>query len=41
MPSPNPGSSNALEAVAASSATNAWAVGGFIGAIRQALAIHC
>jgi hypothetical protein len=39
--SPNPGSSNDLNGVAASSPTNAWAVGSFDGAIRQALAIHC
>ena len=39
--SPNPGSSNDLNAVAASSPANAWAVGTFDGAIRQALAIHC
>ena len=35
------GSDNSLSGVAATSAGNAWAVGGFIGAIRQALAIHC
>jgi hypothetical protein len=41
VPSPSPGSSNDLNGVAASSATNAWAVGTFNGAIRQALAIRC
>lgn len=40
--SPNPGSGNDLDGVAASSSANAWAVGTFNGpTTRQALAIHC
>jgi hypothetical protein len=42
--SPNPGPSNFLYAVAASSASNAWAVGQFTASINgtdQNFAIHC
>jgi hypothetical protein len=39
--SPNPGSSSSLYAVAASSATNVWAVGRFIDDIHEAFATHC
>lgn len=39
---PQPGTRNALTAVAASSASNVWAVGFFdTGNLRQALAFHC
>ena len=44
VPSPNPGPETGLFAVAASSASNAWAVGRFLdpGSGRdQNLAIHC
>ena len=39
--SPNPGSGNTLNAVAASSASNVWAVGQFIDGIHETFAIHC
>ena len=39
--SPDPGSSNDLNGVAASSSGNAWTVGTFNGTTREALAIHC
>ena len=39
--SPNPGSGNTLNAVAASSASDVWAVGAFIDDIHETFAIHC
>jgi hypothetical protein len=42
--SPNPGSDDTLLAVAASAASNAWAVGWFTDndtALNQNIAIHC
>jgi hypothetical protein len=42
VPSPHPGSTNDLFAVAAASASNAWAVGTFTGSgPSQALTLHC
>jgi hypothetical protein len=41
IPSPSPGTSEALAAVGATSATNAWAVGSIIGAqVDQTLILH-
>jgi hypothetical protein len=39
--SPSPGSASSLYAVAASSASNIWAVGEFISDIHSTFAIHC
>jgi len=42
VPSPNPARDNVLTGVAATSASNAWAVGSFTGTgPSQALALHC
>jgi hypothetical protein len=44
LPSPNIGASDGLNAVAASSASNIWAVGQFIdntNGVNQTLALHC
>ncbi len=39
--SPAPGSSSGLTSVAATSASNVWAVGTYNNGIGQVLAIHC
>jgi hypothetical protein len=42
VPGPHPGTTSDLFAVAAASASNAWAVGTFTGSgPSQALALHC
>jgi hypothetical protein len=43
VPSPNPSGDNELDGVAATSASNAWAVGFYSpsGPTLQALAFHC
>jgi hypothetical protein len=41
VPSPTPGANAQLFAVAASSASNIWAVGIFSNGTDNALAVHC